>query len=193
MSCVWELVLIVGLKLFVISLASEPASNAELHVRYNRGFLLQLSAYAGDWNHTDANIPMEITRTLNDKEHKRKRGKRGGVRQRLWNRKTKVPLPTIILSNVQSIKRKADKLRANTRYLHEYREACVLAFSETWLNETVPDSEVCPDGFSIVRLDRCSKATGKEHGGGMCVMINDRWCKATVVRRKICTSDIELL
>ena len=87
------------------------------------------------------------------------------MHQRLRKRKTKVPLPTIILSNVQSIKRKADELRANTRYLHEYRETGVLAFSETWLNDTVPDSEVCPEGFSIKRLDRCSKATGKEHGG----------------------------
>lgn len=36
-------------------------------------------------------------------------------------------------------------------------------------------------------------ATGKEHGGGVCIMINDRWCKTTVVRKKICTKDIELL
>lgn len=192
MSRVWELALIVGSILFVISVASEPASNAETHVRYNRDFLLELSVYESYWNHNDVNIPTEIKRTVN-KEYKRKRGKRGGVRQRLKKRKTKVPLPTIILSNVQSLKRKADELRVNTHYLHEYREACILAFSETWLNDTVLDSEVCPEGFSLVRLDRCSMATGKDHGGGVCVMINVRWCKTTVVRKKICTKDIELL
>lgn len=72
MSRVWELALIVGSILFVISVASEPASNAEAHVRYNRDFLLKLSAYAGYWNHNDVNIPTEIKRTVNDKEYKRK-------------------------------------------------------------------------------------------------------------------------
>lgn len=101
--------------------------------------------------------------------------------ERMQKNAAKVLLPTMILSNAQSIKKKADELRANTRYLHEYREAYVLAFSETWLNETVPDSEVCPEGLTITRMDRCSKATGKEQGGGVCVMINDRWSLSLIL------------
>jgi hypothetical protein len=33
---------------------------------------------------------------------------------------------------------KADELSANLRFQHEYREACLLAFTETWLNDRVP-------------------------------------------------------
>ena len=64
MSRVWELVLIVGSILFIISVASESACNAESQVHYNRDFLLQLSAYAGDWNYTDVNLPTEIKKNL---------------------------------------------------------------------------------------------------------------------------------
>ena len=77
-----------------------------------------------------------------------------------------------------------DELRPNSQYLYEYREACVMAFSKTRLLEAVPDSEVTPDRFTIIRLDRDSEATGKEHRGGVCVLIDDRWCKTTIVRKE---------
>ena len=49
----------------------------------------------------------------------RRRGKRGGVRMRL----------------------KRQKL-TNTNYLHKYRNACIMAFSETWLLSTDSDPEM---------------------------------------------------
>ena len=73
------------------------------------------------------------------------------------------------------------------------REACVMAFSETWLSEAVPDSEVNPNVFTFTRMDRDSEAIGKEHGGRVCVLINYRWCKTTIVRKTLCTPDTELL
>jgi hypothetical protein len=77
-----------------------------------------------------------------------------------------------------------DEQRANSRYLYEYREACAMAFSATCLSEAVPDSEVTPDRFTIISLDRDGEVIGKEHRGGVCVLINDRWCKTTIVRKE---------
>ncbi|KAJ8336546.1 hypothetical protein SKAU_G00377660 [Synaphobranchus kaupii] len=42
-------------------------------------------------------------------------------------------------------------------------------------------------------MDRCRDATDKEIRGGVSGMINNRWCRTTVVKKKICTPDIELL
>lgn len=46
-------------------------------------------------------------------------------------------------------------------------KAAVLAISESWLDETVPDNEVRIDGYSILRRDR------NRHGGGVMLLIKD--------------------
>ncbi|XP_038838225.1 uncharacterized protein LOC120035736 [Salvelinus namaycush] len=113
-----------------------------------------------------------------DYKPKCKRGKRGGIRQRLKKIKNKPPLPTTLLINAQSLRGKADELSANLRFQHEYREACLLAFTETWLDDRVPDREVEPAGFTLVRADRDLTVTGKLHGGGVCPLVRDQWCKS---------------
>ncbi len=122
----------------------------------------------------------------------RKRGKCGGVRQRLRRRANRPPLPSMLLCNARSLKNKAEELRANGRFLHEYRESCLLVFTETWLQEDVPDSLVSLDGFSLVRPDRNANS-GKSKGGGTCVYINNRWCSQFTTRESVCNPDIELL
>ena len=50
------------------------------------------------------------------------------------------------------------------------------------------------EGFGApIRLDRGAAATGKSSGGGVCLYINQRWCKSVIVREKLCTADLELL
>lgn len=72
-----------------------------------------------------------------------RRGKRGGVHMRLKRQKLqRIPLPSIILANVQSLRNKTDELQGNTNYLHEYRNACIMAFSKTWLMSTDSDPEM---------------------------------------------------
>jgi len=107
----------------------------------------------------------------------RKRGKRGGVRQRvrILTRKRRLPLPSIVLANVQSLKNKMDELQARVSYTREFRDACVLAFTETWLTAADMDSTTDIDGFGVpVRLDRDPDMTGKRQGGGVCFYINPR-------------------
>lgn len=44
----------------------------------------------------------------------------------------------------------------------------VLAITETWLDEMIADSEVCPNGYNIYRNDRNRK------GGGVAFIVSNR-------------------
>ncbi len=85
-----------------------------------------------------------------------------------------------------------DELRTLTRGCFEYRESCIMHFTETWLHPEIPDGLVEIEGFSHIRSDR-TVLSGKSKGGGLCLYINDRWCRQHTVREKICSSDVELL
>ncbi|XP_039477902.1 uncharacterized protein LOC120443369 [Oreochromis aureus] len=100
----------------------------------------------------------------------RKRGKKGGVRQRVrkLRRKNRVPLPSMILANVQSLRNKTDELQGNVLHLREYRKACLMALTETWLTDMDSDTSLRISGFGTpVRLDRNCGVTRKSHGGGV--------------------------
>lgn len=89
-------------------------------LQYSRELLLQLR---GNYPRTVANSDMSgYTRyeNLDFNIKARKRGKRGGIRLRL-KRFKRIPLPSIILANVQSLRRKINELQANARCLQEWR------------------------------------------------------------------------
>lgn len=78
----------------------------------------------------------------------RKRGRRGGVRERVKRQPlSRTPLCSIILINAQSLCNKTDELQAHVRFCHEFRDTCILAVTETWLAERDLDSELVIDGF----------------------------------------------
>ncbi|KAK0155076.1 hypothetical protein N1851_002615 [Merluccius polli] len=86
------------------------------------------------------------------KKHRRKRGRRGGVQRRLRkyglrDRRRLPALPTILLSNVQSIRNKMDELEAHSRCKRDFRETCLLAFTETWLGDADPNEDLHITGF----------------------------------------------
>lgn len=79
------------------------------------------------------------------------------------------PLPTVLLSNVQSIRNKMDDLEAWTKVKREIKETCILAFTEMWLSDSDWDEDLFLSGFgSPLRLDRSPEITGKRRGGGVC-------------------------
>ncbi len=131
----------------------------------------------------------------NGGKRRRKRGKHGGVRLRLGKmRPNQLLLPSVILGNVQSIRNKMDELQGNARFLKDYKDCCVMAFTETWLTERDQDSELVIGGFGAPRrLDRSGVVTGKAQGGGVCLYVNQRYCMSVTVREHICTPDVELL
>ena len=56
------------------------------------------------------------------------------------------------------------------------------------------DGELRIHGFGVpIRLDRDAVITDKLTGGGVCLYINERWCKNVIVRERFCTADLELL
>ena len=65
--------------------------------------------------------------------------------------------------NVRSIVNKMDQMR----FLARSTNAAVVAVSETWLDESIYDSEVKIPGYSILRNDR------NRDGGGVCLYIRD--------------------
>lgn len=79
----------------------------------------------------------------------------------------RVSLPSVIMSNVRSLQGKVDELQANVHYMHEYRNARLLAFTETWLVDNVCDQDLLIGFSSRVRLDRNQQNMGKVQGGGV--------------------------
>ncbi len=133
---------------------------------------------------TDPAWPLEILRNnelnndqLNNRRRRKKhRGRRAGIRNRLRKRAHSPPLPSILLANVQSLENKMDDLRARIIFQRDIRDCNIFCLTETWLTPTVPDTAVTPsDNFSVLRMDRTAEAE-KNKGGGVCFMINRKWC-----------------
>ena len=99
------------------------------------------------------------------------------------------------MGNVRSLANKMDELTALAASQHEYREASLMCFTESWLISDIPDNNVSIDGFQTVRADRDCKDSGKSKGGGLVVLINNKWCNSghITVKDRICSPDIELL
>ncbi len=60
-------------------------------------------------------------------------------------------------------------------------------FTETWLNNSVPDCTIQLDQLTCYRADRALVEGGKSRGGGLCVYIIDAWCRDAVVVCKHCS------
>lgn len=172
-------------------------------LQYGREFLLLLRGSGVGAVDSSAVFPAEIIRQDLSGDQRwsskptglRKRGRRGGVRQLLKRQGLRrIPLPTIImLANVQSLRNKVDELQANVKFL-EYKSACVLPITETWLKDYDPQSDLESDGFGKpFRLDRDPTVTGKSLGGGLALYVNRNWCGIVIVRESLCAPDIELL
>ncbi len=107
---------------------------------------------------------------------KKHHGKCAGIRNTLRERAHSPPLPSILLINVQSLVNKMDDLRARRSFQRDIRDCNILCLTETWLTPSVPDTTVTPsDNFNFLRMDRTAEA-GKTKGGGVCFMINKKWC-----------------
>ncbi len=140
--------------------------------------------------------PTDATRTRQCRkrcERGRKRGKRGDIRARLRANPTRPALPTLMLSNVRSLENKLDLIQLSRSTQHEARDCCVFVFTETWLNDNIPDSAIQLNRLTCYRSDRDTTLSGKSRGGGLCVYINKEWCNNTAVLSKHCSSLVEFM
>lgn len=98
-----------------------------------------------------------------------------------------------MLANVQSLCNKVDELQTNVKFLEEYKTACLLADTETWLKDCDAQSNLENNGFGKpFRLEDLEK-TGNSLGGGLALYVNRKWCGNVIVRESLCAPDIELL
>ncbi len=120
-------------------------------------------------------------------ERKQKRGKRGAIRARLAANPHKPAIPTIVLPNVGSLENKLDYIRLlrSTQRMD--------LFMEIWLNNSVPDCAIQLEQLTCYRADRALVEGGKRHGGGLCVYINNVWCRDAVVVCKHCSPLVEFM
>lgn len=96
---------------------------------------------------------------------------RGGKRRRQTTlgkqRLTRIPLPSVILGNVQSSKNKVDELQRNVHYQKHFKDCTNLAFTETWLTEHNQGTNLSNSGFGVpVWPDWKAEVT---QGGGTCL------------------------
>ena len=154
-NCVY---LVFPLSVFSQILASPSESRngheQPLPIVYQRQELLHLRPLATAPPSID--IPSEISVPRHKCE------KKGGIRQRLRHRKFNPPLPSIITGNSQSLRNKLDELKACTSYQYEYRDTCLMCFSETWFKNVDTSAITDIDGFHCERMDRKDPMTNKK-------------------------------
>ncbi|KAK3546757.1 hypothetical protein QTP70_035027 [Hemibagrus guttatus] len=121
---------------------------------------------------------------------KRKRGKRAGALVKLRQRGFRTVLPSIHLANLRSLPNKMDELLLS-RTNKDFSNSAALCFTESWLNDAIPDSALNLPGFQLFRADRVAESAGKSCGGGTCFYINERWCTDVTVLKKMCCPDLE--
>ncbi len=137
----------------------------------------------------------------NPRRRKKHCGKHTGICNKLRERAHSPPLPSILLANVQSLENKMDDLRARISFRRDIRDCNILCLSETWLTPSVPDTVVTvvmsdniSDNISVLRMDRTAEA-GKTKGGGVCFMINKKWCdpRSISILSRSCSPHLEHL
>ena len=184
---IWSFVLIKpSFQVFITNIENDPStSHLPTNVDIDSSISLQHQQQVQQHNHS---LQQSIKK-------KRKRGRKGGVKARSRRRRDAPVLPVIVTGNARSLNNKIDELSACTKYLHEYRDASILCFSESWFKDCMPDSSVQLDGFHIVRGDRDNVISQKTKGGGVCIYVNKRYCHPKnihIIQRK-CERDIEVL
>lgn len=101
------------------------------------------------------------------------------------------PLPSVILGNVQSLRKELGELQERQFPERFQEQRCVMAFPETWLTEQDQDVHFLINGFGAPsRWDRDTRVTGKSQGGGVCLYVNKCYCSPVTIRECICTQTL---
>ncbi|KAK3534853.1 hypothetical protein QTP86_028549, partial [Hemibagrus guttatus] len=91
---------------------------------------------------------------------KRKRGKRAGALVKLRQRSFRTVLPSIHLEDLRSLPNKMDELLLLSRTNKDFSNSAALCFTESWLNDAIPDNALNLPGFQLFRADRVAESAG---------------------------------
>ena len=191
---------VLGSSVFVLFLFVFPVFCLTNTISFTREELLNIRQNTPqdllpDFNYSDVllNVVVGGAAALIKRFRTRKRGKRAGALVRLRKRGFRTPLPSIHLANLFSLPNKTDEILLLSRTNKDFSHSAALCFTETWLNDAIPDSALHLPGFQLFRADRDAESTGKSRGGGTCFYINERWCTDVTLLKKMCCSDLETL
>ena len=77
------------------------------------------------------------------------------------------PLPSILLTHVQSLVNKVDEIWARVAFQRDIRDCNIICFRHTWLAGDMMSESIQPIGFSVHRAERNKHLSGKKGGGCM--------------------------
>ncbi|KAM3863747.1 integrin alpha-IIb-like [Diretmus argenteus] len=190
-----------ALLLCLALLSMSYVKNSSCKPVYTRIELLSLRSNPADVDpQLISTLPAEIQATNNSpcypnswrhRPHRSKR--RAGVLSRFRKRPYRPPLPALLLSNVRSLRHKTDELFLLMQTNKDYNECSALCLTETWLDDTVSDQVVTPPGFTLHRADRSTLLSTKAKGGGICFMVNQRWCNNDTTLNTLCSPHLEYI
>ena len=167
---------------------SQDGGHDTVNTAHSREFLLSLKNKPLSLVPPNIDIDYEGIRS----KCKKKRGSRGGIRNRIRRRGARLPMPSVTLTNARSLVNKMEELQALVQHDCDYRRSNIICVTETWFSDDKSHSTDL-DGFTTVRLDRCKQQTGKEQGGGLIVYVNKDWATNITVRETVNTPDYEIL
>ncbi len=101
----------------------------------------------------------------------RRWGKWAGALVKLRQRGFQTPLPSIHLANLRSLPNKTDKLLLLSRFKQDFSNSAALCFTETWLNDAIPESALS-----------CLERIATQHQRGNCAGAG---CAFTSMRRGV--------
>ncbi len=81
-------------------------------------------------------------------------GKRAGALVKLHQRGLRTPLPSIHLANLHSLPNKTDEHLLLSQTNKDFSNSASLCFTETWLNDAIPDSVLHLPNFQLIRADQ---------------------------------------
>ncbi len=112
-----------------------------------------------DFNYSDVllNVVVGGAAVLIKRFRTRRRGKRVKLRQSGF----RTALPSIHLANLRSLPNKMDKLLLLSRINKDFSNSAALCFTETWLNDAIPDCTLSLPDFQRFRADCDAESTGK--------------------------------
>lgn len=94
--------------------------------------------------------------------------------------------PAILLSNVSFLDNNLDFLRQQLTTQYELGDYCVFVYTESWFKDSIPDASIQLAGITTHHENRIAALSDKTHSGGLCVFINNEWCRNAIVVFSYC-------
>uniref|UniRef100_A0AAY4BNL9 Reverse transcriptase domain-containing protein n=1 Tax=Denticeps clupeoides TaxID=299321 RepID=A0AAY4BNL9_9TELE len=86
-----------------------------------------------------------------------------------------------------------DEIRLRINHSKKLWNCNVMIFTETWLNNGIPDNAIALAEHHILRADRTADDSGKTRGGGLCIYVNKAWCTNSTIIGRHCSANLEFL